>query len=209
VLPPNESLRLAASIPGAEFLLITKDHRRVTSPGWKAFETVAFQAAPTGPGPKAGQWDESFELTISVELASFGGRSRRPYLAIWVEDENKFPVRTIALWYDKDRYLPELKAWYRGDRLRSMAEKTDLAHSVSSATRSAGRYTFQWDGKDNAGRLVKPGKYTVFIEAAREHGSHELIRQEMDFNGVPVQIKLPGKKEIASASLDYHKTNAR
>ncbi|HMZ23119.1 MAG TPA: DUF2271 domain-containing protein, partial [Blastocatellia bacterium] len=66
----------------------------------------------------------------------------------------------------------------------------------------------KWDGKDDKGKLVKPGKYTVLIEAAREHGTYQLIRQEMDFSGVPKQINLPGNVEITSASLDYHKRTA-
>ena len=109
----------------------------------------------------------------------------------WVEDGDRFPVRTIALWFNKDRYLPELRTWYRSDRLRSMAEGTDLAHSVSSATRSAGHYTLQWDGKDNQGKPVKPGKYTVYIECAREHGGYDLFHREIDFNGTPNKIPDP------------------
>lgn len=79
--------------------------------------------------------------------------------------------------------------------------------SVSSATRPGGKYTLKWDGKDNAGKFVKAGKYTVCIEAAREHGAYQVIRQEVDFNGAPKQLQLPGNQEIASASLDYHKAN--
>src|SRR5262249_44326721 len=105
--------------------------------------------------------------------------------------------RTLALWYQKPRWLPELKAWSRAHRLRAMAGTTDLTGSVSSATRPAGKYTLKWDGKDNQGKLVKPGKYTVFIEAAREHGTYQLMRQEIDFNGEPKQFNLTGNVEIA------------
>jgi hypothetical protein len=44
---------------------------------------------------------------------------------------------------------------------------------VATATRPAGKYTLKWDGKDNAGKPVKPGKYTVILEAAREHGTYQ------------------------------------
>ena len=145
------------------------------------------------------------ELTVSVELARLDGRARRPYFAAWVEDADKFPVRTMALWFQRERWLPELRAWYRSDRLRAMAEGTDITRSVSSATRSPGHYTLQWDGKDNQGKLVKPGKYTVYIECAREHGGYDLFHREIDFNGTPAKAQLPGGSEIASAALDYHK----
>ena len=52
---------------------------------------------------------------------------------------------------------------------------------------------------------MKPGKYTVFIEATREHGTDQIMHQEMDFNGSPKQFQLAGDVEIASATLDYHK----
>ena len=54
---------------------------------------------------------------------------------------------------------------------------------------------------------MKSGKYTVYIEAAREHGTYQIIRQEMDFNSAPKQVQLPGNMEVAAASLDYHKAN--
>jgi hypothetical protein len=126
-------------------------------------------------------------------------------VAVWIEDKDKFPVRTLALWYQKERWLPDLRGWYRDDRMRAMAEGADITASVASATRPPGRYTLKWDGRDNAGRPVKPGSYMVCIEAAREHGTYQIIRQEMDFTSAPKKIDLPGNQEIAGASLDYHK----
>lgn len=209
VLMPQESLALAATLPNVECMLLTKDGQRLTSAGWQALAAPAKLpevnvTAPLAPTVQA--WDASFELAISLELANINsGGYRRPYVAVWVEDADRFPVRTLALWYQKPRWLPDLKAWSRGDRMRSLAEGTDLTRSVSSATRPAGKYNLKWDGKDNQGKPVKPGKYTVFIEAAREHGTYQLMRQEMDFRGVAKQFSVPGNTEIASASLNYRK----
>ena len=61
-----------------------------------------------------------------------------------------------------------------------MAEGSDIAASTESATRPAGKYTLKWDGKDNTGKMVKPGKHTVNIEAAREHGTYQIVRQEAE-----------------------------
>ena len=91
------------------------------------------------------------------------------------------------------------------DRLRMLAGGNDISNSVSSATRPPGRYTLKWDGKDNKEKQVKAGKYTVCIEAAREHGTYQILRQEMEFTGTPKQVQLPGNTEIESASLDYRK----
>lgn len=199
VMTPDESRRLAATMPGVEYLLIQKDGARVQSPGWRAFAAPPQKPRAIEQEPAGAGW----ELAIDLELARTEGR--RPYVAVWIEDKDRFPVRTVALWFRKPRWLPEMRAWYRDDRTRARVEGTEIAASVSSATRPPGRYTLKWDGKDNRGRLVTPGRYTVCIEAAREHGTYQIIRQEMDFAGAPRQVQLPGNVEIASASLDYHK----
>ena len=41
--------------------------------------------------------EPEFELTVTVELAQPGGMAKRPYVAIWIEDADRRPVRTIAL----------------------------------------------------------------------------------------------------------------
>ena len=199
VLTPQESRRLAESIPGTEYLIVTKTGKRLMSPGFAALAAAAGPAPSPLPVPApapAPAWD-GMELTVSVDLAKLDPRARRPYFTAWIEDGDKFPIRTLALWYNKDRWLPEMRAWYRSDRLRSMAEGTDLAHSVSSATRGSGHYTLQWDGKDNQGKLVKPGKYTVYLECAREHGGYDLFHRELEFNGAPNKVEIPGGSEIA------------
>jgi hypothetical protein len=216
VLTPEESSRLVASMPGVEYLLVKKNRERIVSNGWSAFEaTPAAHAAALRPAAayeqvaarsSASQWDPKYELTVAIELSLIEGyRVHRPYVAVWIEDEEHAPVRTIALWFAKYKYLRELRAWSREESMRSVSEDTHVMNSVSSATRPPGKYTFKWDGRDDFGNVVKAGKYSVMIEAAREHGSYQLMHQEMDFNGSPRQFQLPGDVEIASATLDYHK----
>jgi thiamine biosynthesis lipoprotein ApbE len=205
VLTPEESARVAASIPGVEYLLIASDGKRIASPGWGRLG-AAFAPAVTEQQPQeaAGQWDPDYELTVGLELAQIGGgRARRPYVAVWIEDKDHMPVRTLALWYHKPRWLPDLRAWYHADQARAATQHRDVTASVSSATRPPGRYTLKWDGKDDSGKPVKAGTYTIVIEAAREHGTYQILRQEMAFTGTPKQIDLKGGTEIASASLDY------
>ncbi|MCU1236444.1 MAG: ApbE family lipoprotein [Candidatus Solibacter sp.] len=208
VLQPEESARLAAARPGVEYLLVASDGKRTESSGWQRLQQaagIAMSPAPA-PAPSAGTWDPSYELTINLEIARIqDARARRPYVAVWIEDADKFPVRTVALWFERVRWLPELKAWYRDDRLRAMTEGNDITGSVSSATRAAGKYKLKWDGKDNKGNLVKAGKYTVCIEAAREHGTYQIIRKEMEFTGKPADLQIPGQTELSAISLDYHK----
>lgn len=191
VLTVEESRALAAKMPGVEYLLVRKGGGVVKSPGFLLAPLAQVSAV---------------EVVINFELARIDGqRYRRPYVAVWIEDKDKFPVRTVALWFQKDRWLPDLRGWYRGDRLRLLAEGNEIATTVSSATRPAGKYTMKWDGKDNKGVPVKPGKYTVFIEGVREHGSYDLLKQEVDLTGGPKQFTVAGGFEILSATIDYRK----
>jgi hypothetical protein len=122
-----------------------------------------------------------------------------------VEDENHAPVRTVSVWHGAERYLPELKSWFLKYRGKYASDQA-FASSITSATRPAGKYTLKWDGKDDQGNVVKAGKYVVKIEVSREHGTYQLMRQEIEWNGTPQQFSLPGNVEISSVSLDYRKT---
>jgi hypothetical protein len=219
VLSVDESRSLAASLAaktgGVEYLLFTRNGDRITSDGWSAYQTPLLQTAayaappvptpaPTPGTPDKSVWNQNYELDISLELARIDDfRYRRPYVAVWVEGQDHLPVRTLAVWYGKPRYLSDLRSWYRTAQLRG--NEDDILRTVSSATRSPGRYTLKWDGKDDEGKIVKSGEYTVFIEVAREHGTYQILRQPMDFSGQPRQVTLPAGTEIGGATLDYHK----
>jgi hypothetical protein len=202
-------------VPGAEFLIVLADGTRVHSAGWRALSLGAMPRLAV-PAPVASVYAApaqaglpDHEMSVTVDLAQFQGRAERPFVAIWIEDKDKFPVRTLTVLYrDREaRYLAELRAWYRADRLRAMAEGTEVLGSVSSATRAPGKYSFKWDLKDEAGKPVKPGSYTVCIEAAREHGTYQLMRQPIDLTGADKQVAVPiNGVEITAASIDYHKT---
>jgi hypothetical protein len=212
ILSPADSQSLAASIPGTDYLLVLKDGTRITSRSWRALERAETPNAPVAVAParptvQAGKdsWDPTMELAVNFEIPVLGGAAKRPFIAVWIEDADKFPVRTLALWYHEDRWLPEMKAWYRADKLRGMSEKTSIVRSIGAATRPPGKYSLKWDGKDNDGQPVKAGKYTVYLESSREHGTYQLIRQEMTFDGKPHHFDFKPGTEVSAGSFDYHK----
>ncbi len=237
VLSPAESRELAATLPDVQYLLVTEDGERIASDGWGSLAAPAPPAAPqqgnvklveaaaqssaappktpvAGSKPPAAAgaalWNREYELSIRVELAQIEGlRIMRPFIVVWIEDKQKIPVRTLALWYGSYRYVSTLNVWFGSEELGAN-EGSDLKYinSVSSATRPPGVYTVKWDGRADNGKIVKAGTYTVLIEASRERGTHQLMRQQMDFSGKPAQVDLPGNIEVASASLDYHKIDA-
>lgn len=206
VLNPEQGKELVESIPGAEYMLITADGKQIESDGWKKIElpeTIkAVKQIPADSKEKL--WDPAYELAIDLELATIEGmRVHRPFVAVWVVDEKKKPLRQIALWYNKPRWLNEMRSWYATYYDKFSAGAGNIS-STTSATRSPGKYTLKWDGKDDDGNLVKQGKYTVYIEVAREHGTHQLMTQEIDVKK-QTHFDLTSNTEVASASLDYRK----
>jgi len=199
ILSPVESEELAKQYSAVEYQIITKAGHQIVSPGWKALEETPKEATKT----LASRANGEYELTIELELARFEGRFRRPFVAVWVEDKKKESVRNLAVWYNKSRWLPDLKRWYSKNQPGKMDPR--VMESISSATRPAGKYTLTWDGLDEQGRPVPSGKYTIYIEAAREHGTYQLLKQEVEWNSKPKHFDLAGGIEITDASLDYHK----
>ncbi len=140
-----------------------------------------------------------------------GRRYRRPYLAVWLEDADGFPVKTGALWVQTDqpgpRWHRDLTRWFRNDRMRKVVEKTDLIDGVdgiSGPTRGPGKYEVHFDGTDNAGDTLPTGVYTLCLEAAREHGTYKIIREKFEWGSKSLEKKsLKGNLEIPVASYEF------
>ncbi|HEX4795328.1 MAG TPA: DUF2271 domain-containing protein [Humisphaera sp.] len=118
----------------------------------------------------ASKWPTGFQVNIGVSLKTIsGGRggAKRPYVAIWIEDENDKLVRNLTIWGDRDKYIPELSAWWKAN---NGSERR--IRSLTSATRPPGKYNVVWNGRDDEGRPVPQGEYHVYVEINREHGRH-------------------------------------
>jgi len=234
VLAPQESLRLASSLPGVECLIVMNDGRVVQSEGWHRLErprpdllAFADDSGPAKAGAKKGDeetksdqkapvpvpWNQELELLINFEINSpeaETGRYRRPFVVVWVEDKAGYPVRTLALWVSMAgsgpfQWLPDLKRWYQGDQDRKLIEKKEIFFTVSRPTRPPGKYKVIWNGRDNHGKQLDGGEYTVTIEAAREHGTYQSIRKQVTLTGKPFSEELKGNVEIRSASIEYRR----
>jgi hypothetical protein len=158
----------------------------------------------------APKWDDRFEVAVDLEIApQQGGRYHRPYVAVWVEDTAGRPVRTLSVWVNTSgrgpRYIRELRRWSTAERDQQNAGGPDLVATVSSATRLPGQYTVTWDGRDDRGKPVEQGAYRFVIEAAREHGTYQLMQQELTLATKPVAADLPGNEEIARARVEYRR----
>ncbi len=228
VLTPSESARLASALPQVDYRLVTRAGEVVESKQWnelaapQRFRYIA--AVDNEPAQEAVAAEEDadkadgpqpLELVVDFEInRAAGGRYRRPYVAIWLENKDEFPVKTALLWITtKDpgpRWHRDLLRWYRQDLLRKKTDDKALIGTIFAATRGPGEYKAVFDGLDDAGKPLPAGDYTLFIEVAREHGTYQLIRQSVTLGDKPfATTKLKTNVEVKSASIEYRKPSPK
>jgi thiamine biosynthesis lipoprotein ApbE len=205
VLAPEEGLALIESLEDVECQLVLANGRILATRGWPSSKAPPLRfvsAAGDPPSQKPGLWVH-FTLNKAEE-----GIYRRPYVAIWLEDADRFPVKTALLWIKTDGSGPtwhrELSRWYRDDATRKLVESTNLIGTISGATRGPGEYQARFDGTDNTGKPLPHGKYLLCLEVAREYGSYRLIRSRVEITGRAIpRTELKSNVEVGSAWYEY------
>ncbi len=159
------------------------------------------ETAPPPPPAQADAWPKDFQVSINVEIkASTQSRSKRPYVAIWIQDANEKIVRTVAIWGNRDRYISELSHWFAavgGD------QSFDLFKSISRATRAAGKYTVVWNGLDDQGKPLPKGDYTVCVELNRENGHHGMETADISCRDEHKSADLAATAESEASTIEY------
>lgn len=154
------------------------------------------------------------DLKLGVELPRLDvAEYHRPYVAAWIEREDRSVAANLAVWYQLKRgnpapgqaageggtkWLPDLRQWWR----RGGRELTVPADGITSATRAAGVHELSFStGKAPLGELA-PGQYKLMVEAAREDGGRELVELPFEWPGVGAAlIKSQGSRELGALSL--------
>lgn len=205
VLSPTEGAALVDSLDSVECLVVLTDGRQLASKGWPG------QAGGTGYQLASAPDTESAKTGLFVNFTlnrPEGGRYRRPYVAVWLEDKEGYPVKTAILWIQTEppgpRWHRDLTRWYRNDRTRKLVEKSELIGTISGATRGPGEYSARFDGTDNAGEPLADGDYTLCLEVSREHGTYQIIRESVALGGKPIaKTELPENVEMSAVSYEY------
>lgn len=140
---------------------------------------------------------ESVSVTLSVPEIN-ESPYHRPYVAVWVETPQREGVTTIAVWHEKDKWLKDLRLWWR----KLGRDNIVNFDTVTGATRKPGLYQLTWDGLDQSGAPLSSGEYYLCFEAAREDGGREFIRQKVQLGADQVQhFKLDGNAEFGSIDI--------
>jgi hypothetical protein len=138
------------------------------------------------------------QLEIQVELPKINtGTYHRPYVAVWIENEQQQPVRLVEAWLEKPDWIKDLRRFWR----KLGRSEPQLVDAKTGATKGPGNYKVRWDGKDEQGKAVAAGNYVLFVEAAREQGGRNLAKQVFTWDGSAVQIEIKASKELGKIQL--------
>jgi thiamine biosynthesis lipoprotein ApbE len=209
VLKPEEGLKLVASTPGVECLLIATDGKQFRSAGLKLFDVARANVfTPVAAQDKKDEkkdekkgspWQEGYQVTVAVELPKIDAkRYRKPYAAIWIEDDKGKAVRTLSVWGNAPKYLKDLNDWWKIGQ-----QDADLVKAVTRATRGPGKYELVWDGKDDKGNALQQGTYTVRVEVHREYGAHLRQSGKIECADKAATTKMDKNDETAETVVEF------
>ncbi|TDR42535.1 thiamine biosynthesis lipoprotein [Tahibacter aquaticus] len=190
VLPIREGLDLVEKLDNVEALIVAESGARFASSGWHALLSADTRSEPA--------WPAGFSFTLDYEIPRIDAADyTRPYLAIWIAAADGTALSQLLVLGDNTRWLQLLPQWWRR---HGRANEASLS-GIARATRKAGRYSLDWNGRDDQGRALPAGNYVVHIEAAREHGAHETLQLPFTLSNVPFQATRQGQSEIGRVSL--------
>jgi thiamine biosynthesis lipoprotein len=159
IVGPQGAEAILAAAPSARFLAVGSNGQ--------IFGNVNASRPPMVRLAEQSAWPKGWQVSIPIKIKSPGGRAKRPYIAVWIEDSAGKPIRTITVWGSNQKYLRDLPNWWKFARADNQ-----LVRSVTRATRAPGQYTIAWDGLDDKGKAAPAGTYKIFMEVHREHGNH-------------------------------------
>lgn len=141
------------------------------------------------------------EVEVGVNLpASQTSMNYRPYVAVWVENEQGKTVKTLSVWSKEADWLKDMRRWWRKVGRYDQGE----LDGVSGATRRPGVHAVKWDGTNKQGEPVTAGKYVVNIEAAREHGSRSWVRQTVVLGEGDQAYTTKAAEELGSMTINVN-----
>lgn len=145
------------------------------------------------------------QLDVSVEIPRINAAEyHRPYVALWIEGADQKAVANLAVWYQQTdgkeghgtKWLPDLRQWWRKSG-RTLKVPVD---GVTGPTRPVGKHAVRFDDRHPELRKLKPGNYTLVVEAAREVGGRELLKIPFSW-GRAASGKAQGKTELGAVTL--------
>jgi hypothetical protein len=149
---------------------------------------------------------QAADLSLSVEIPQLPvSEYHRPYVAIWIEGADQNIAANLAVWYqvrgDHTKWLPDLRQWWR----RGGRDLKVPVDGLTGATRPVGQHLLKFDAAQAPLTGLKPGQYTVVVEAVREVGGREAVRIPFEW---PIKAakreSASGTKELGAVALSLN-----
>ena len=162
----------------------------------RPFAVIALLVLGTGTAAAA-------DLSLSVEIPQLPvAEYHRPYVAIWIEGADQSIAANLAVWYqvrgDHTKWLPDLRQWWR----RGGRDLKVPVDGLTGATRPVGQHLLKFDAAQAPLAALKPGQYSVVVEAVREVGGREAVRIPFTW---PIKAakrdEAKGSKELGAVAL--------
>lgn len=145
------------------------------------------------------------QLEVSVEIPRINAAEyHRPYVAVWIEGADQKAAANLSVWYQQTdgkeghgtKWLPDLRQWWRKSG-RTLKVPVD---GVTGPTRPVGKHALRLDATHPELGKLKPGNYTLVVEAAREVGGRELLKIPFAW-GQAASGKAQGTTELGAVTL--------
>ncbi len=202
VMPPQQAIAFADARPGVAARIVDAQGLVHPSARWRDESApVRLQSvAETLPALPSGKpWPQDFRVAIGYTI--FGGVEHPPMMVIYVTDARGALIRTVgSVGKAPVRFLDSNYVWHGAWKKKVPATTVE---DKTHPTRPPGHYTMMWDGKDDYGRPVPQGRYTINIEASREQGGHGVQKIVLDLGALPTSGLAPPAEEAGPASARY------
>jgi hypothetical protein len=146
------------------------------------------------------------QMSVAIEIPRLSvAEYHRPYVAAWLEREDRTVAANLAVWYDVEnrkegtKWLAELRQWWR----RSGRDQSYPIDGVTGPTRPAGTHQLSFAGEQPPLAALAPGKYELVVEAARETGGREVLKIPFEWPAKAAQsLRAQGQHELGTVALN-------
>ncbi|KGJ90606.1 DUF2271 domain-containing protein [Colwellia psychrerythraea] len=122
----------------------------------------------------------------------------KPYVAVWIETQKRQGVHTLAFWHEQKDWFKDVRQWWR----KIGRQQSPAYDQVTGATRKPGTYTLKISSKELATLKLNPGEYFLNVEAVREEGGREFIRQKITLGATEIKrYEKLGKHELGKVII--------
>ena len=200
VMPPAEGMALIETLIGYEAKLTLANGEHFYSSGWSNLAKQQPQMQQVAK-ESSSSWPKGYQALIDLTIPKLAvEKYRAPYVSVWVTDEDKKLVRTLAVWGKDEKWINSNYVWWR--RYGRQMEQLD---AVAKPSRQPGNYKLAWDGKDDHGKVAPAGKYLIHIETSREHGEHSYQTIELEATAKASSKTLAAQPEIGTVKMNFQK----